>query len=116
MDTAKLSEYDVEPDMAAEMGWEDAPDMDKAWRVAVVKSKSEECRRVHLVMMMVGDIVEDMISKVEPVAVAWAMVDSLTSSLEGSIKTIWNQLEIDPEVKKRMKRMMKEKEEERLLM
>ena len=106
---------DVEPNMEGEMEWEDAPDVDKALRRLVAKTKSKESKMMHQVKSMVGDIVEeDLVDMVELAYVEWDMVDTLVaaSSMEGSIRTIWRQLDLDSEVKTRIKRMMNEEEEE----
>ena len=52
-----------------EMEWEDAPDTEKAWRLAVAKEKTELSRRKIVNKVMVMDMVKEMVSMVESTSV-----------------------------------------------
>ena len=59
----------IELEIASDMEWEDAPDIDRAWRVSVAKDKSEASRKKYQTKVMVEELVNDMIRMVEPTLV-----------------------------------------------
>ena len=70
-----------------EMEWEDAPDTEKAWRLAVAKEKTELSRRKIVNKVMVMDMVKEMVSMVESTSVQ--SFQKLVSSVSWILRNIF---------------------------
>ena len=56
-------QYDLE--IAPEMEWEDAPDIEKAWRLSVAKEKTDRSRTRFMNKVMMMEVVDELVSMVE---------------------------------------------------
>ena len=59
------------------MEWEDAPDVDKAWRLSIAKEKSDTTRNKYENKRMVMDLVYDIARMIEPTLVVGSVMDTL---------------------------------------
>ena len=80
-------------EIASEMEWEDAPDIKKAWRLAIAKEKTESSRRRFMNKVMV--MVEEIVSMVGSTSVVGGVIDNLTeaSSLMGEVNVVGKQMD-----------------------
>ena len=102
-----------EQEIATEMEWEDAPDLDKAWRLAVAKEKTDRSRTRHMIKVMVMEMVDEMVSMVESTSVVGGIMDSLIkeSSFVGEVNVVWSKLLNDGMLKEAI--MMRLEQEDR---
>ena len=93
-------------EIAPDMEWEDALDIEKAWRLAIAKEKTESSRRRFLNKVIVMEMVES-------TSVVGGVIDNLieASSLMGEVNVVWKQMDNNKVLKEAI--MMKLEQEDR---